>query len=102
MMKKNKTLFCVDGFSMSVQADQGAYCTPRNDIGPYTSVEIGYPSQREPALLDFAENPDDPTETVYGWVPSETVWEVILKHGGVDSGELPVLVLGPQGKDSLT
>ena len=79
---------------MSVQASKRNYSEPRNDTGPYTSVEIGFPSKKEPLLLEFAEDPDNPTGTVYGWVPSEIVWDVILKHGGVSSGDLPVLSMG--------
>ena len=88
------TIICEDGFAMSVQAGQRHYCHPRSDNGPWASVEVGYPTIREPLLLEVAENPDTPTETVYGWVPSEIIWDVILKHGGVASGELPELCMG--------
>ena len=75
---------------MSVQANQGAYCEPRVDNAPrYKAVEIGFPSAREPLLMEWAEMPDTPTETVYGWVPSERVSLVIAKHGGIVEGEVP-------------
>jgi len=38
---------CKNGFSLSVQASQYRYCSPRSDTGPYTHVEIGYPSFEE-------------------------------------------------------
>lgn len=74
---------CVDGFEMSVQAGRTHYCAPRKDVGPYRSAEVGYPSEREELLMPFAEEPDDPTNTVYGYVPVEIIEQVILKHGGV-------------------
>ena len=89
-MKLNKTIKCADGFTMSVQAHNGAYCSPRiNNAEKYTAVEVGFPNREEPLLLKFAEDPDKPTETVYGWVPAKVVATVIAKHGGMIQGELP-------------
>ena len=92
-MKSYKPIVCKDGFTMSVQAGRGHYCEPRDDEGPYRSVEVGYPSKEESLLTEHAEDPGEPTKTVYGWVPSETIWDVILKHGGRVDGELPPLVI---------
>ncbi len=89
MKKKYSPIKCADGFSMSVQGNEGAYCTPKDDQGPYFSVEVGYPSASEPLLLPYAENPSTPTSTIYGWVPSAVVLEVIERHGGWESGEMP-------------
>ena len=93
---------CKDGFSMSVVANTGAYCSPRNDKGPYISVEVGFPSAKDNLLSRFAEDRDEPIETksdgrayintVYGWVPSTTVIEVIENHGGLQSGYLPTMI----------
>lgn len=74
---------CVDGFSMSVQVSKNHYCSPRSDNGPYESVEIGFPSDVEPLILEYAEQPTRPTETVYAYVPVELVNQVIEKHGGL-------------------
>ena len=73
---------CADGFSMSVQADEFTYCSPRDSVGPWHSVEIGFPSERVEKLMEWAEDDDKPTETVYGWVPLEVVAEVVEDHGG--------------------
>ena len=55
MQKKNKIVRCADGFTMSVQANEGAYCTPRLDeAGSYTEVEVGFPSHTESLLLHYA------------------------------------------------
>jgi hypothetical protein len=76
-------LTCQDGFSMSVQASPTHYSTPRDIVDEYTAVEIGYPSQEEELILEWAEDSDNPTGTVYGWVPVEVVEQVILNHGGL-------------------
>ena len=89
-MQLNEEIVCKDGFTMSVQANHGAYCSPRiDDAEKYTAVEVGYPSHPEPLLLEWAENKDRPTNTVYGYVPAHRISLVCVKHGGIISGELP-------------
>jgi len=86
----NKKVTCKDGFTMSVQANEGAYCHPRIDeANKYTAVEVGFPSDRENLLMEWAESPEKPTETVYGYVPATQITLVVAKHGGIVSGELP-------------
>jgi hypothetical protein len=89
-MKFNEEIICKDGFAMSVQANEGAYCSPRIDNAPkYTKVEVGFPSHPEPLLLEWADDEDKPTNTVYGYVPAHRISLVCVKHGGIISGELP-------------
>tara|TARA_B100000242_G_C42907188_1_gene420677 strand:+ start:483 stop:776 length:294 start_codon:yes stop_codon:yes gene_type:complete len=92
-MKKHKQygrVFCKDGFNVSIQAGEGLYCTPRNNKGPYSHLELGMPSHPEELIIGYAEDPDRPTDTVYAYVPSTVVWELIAKHGyAVDGSELP-------------
>ncbi len=101
-MKLNKHVVCADGFKMSVQAHYGAYCSPRpggspwggpaapeSFTGPFYEVEVGYPSAREELLMPHCEDPEKPTDTVYGYVPVQVVRDVIAAHGGMVSGELP-------------
>ena len=89
-MKMNKNVVCKDGFTMSVQAGETQYCHPRETgADKYTEVEIGFPNRPEDLLLEYAENGDRPTETVYAYVPASLVTLVIAKHGGMVSGELP-------------
>lgn len=85
----NQPITCADGFIMSVQANEGAYCYPRNDVGPYTSVEVGFPSAYDFFLQRYAEDPSRPTETVYPNVPVSAIRLCIDAHGGWVSGELP-------------
>ena len=89
-MKKYSVLYCKSGFNMSIQASATTYCTPRDDNGPYTHVEIGFPSAPDDMIIGFAEDHDDPTGTVYGWVPVGIVSALIIKHGGIEEGEHPV------------
>lgn len=78
-------IVCADGFSVSVQAGELLYSRPRDDYGPWTHVEVGYPSER-PEPWDvwsmLADEPDRPTSTVYGNVPLGLVADLIERHGG--------------------
>lgn len=67
---------CADGYSLSVQASEYHYCTPRRNSGPYTHVEVWHCGS--PEILDEYGNGDDP----YAYVPIEIVAELIDNHGG--------------------
>ena len=96
MKKQYKTLVCKSGFTVSVQASKTNYCTPRNDIGPYTEVELGFPSAVEPLITAYAEDPSNLLSTVYGWVPTVVLFELISKHGGIAEGEIPPTNIFPR------
>ena len=99
-VKLNEAVKCADGFTMSVQANQGGYCSPRIDnAARYESVEVGYPSDIEPLLMPYCEDEEDPTGTVYGYVPSHVVTTVIAKHGGMVEGEVPNGVAKLEARD---
>ena len=68
---------CKDGFEMSVQESDIHY-------SGYGSVEVGFPSAKEVLLMPYAEQPEKPMKTVYGWVPVEVVDKVLKKHGGAN------------------
>ena len=75
-----------NGTRMSVQASRSHYCTPRQDGAvEYSAVEIGFPSQRVELLMPYAEDKSRPTDTVYGWVPTSVLAQVIHSAGGVKS-----------------
>ena len=89
-MGKNKKIECADGFTMSVQASKFNYSKPRiDDAKAYTQVEVGFPNAYESILAPFAEDMEDYTGTVYGFVPSQLIVDVCAKHGGIVAGELP-------------
>jgi hypothetical protein len=91
-----------NGGKVSIQASRSHYSTPRKDEGPYTHVEIGFPTRetRIPKLLiRFEENSQNgqgedfnPYESVYPYVPASVVKKLIQMNGGVKSGEVPPLV----------
>ena len=87
--KKYKALICEDGFSVSIQAGERSYCSPRNNVGPYVAVELGFPNEEDGLIIPWAEDAGDLTGTVYGYVPADIVLEMITNHGGIKSGELP-------------
>jgi hypothetical protein len=89
-MKKYKFLYCKSGFGMSIQASETTYCIPRDNTGPYTHVEIGFPNAIDDMITGYADDPDDPTGTVYGYVPAGIVQALIIKHGGIEDGEHPI------------
>jgi hypothetical protein len=33
---------CKDGATLSIQASKSHYCTPRDNKGPYSSIEVGF------------------------------------------------------------
>ena len=50
---------CKDGFTMSVVRNDMAYADENHS-------EIGFPSEEEPWIMPYAEDPERPTRTVYG------------------------------------
>ena len=88
-MKHYERVYCLDGYNVSIQAGEGKYSNPRSERGPYTEVELGFPSMPDPMLDGYAENPQRPTDTVYPYVPASVTRDLIVKHGGAVSGEAP-------------
>ena len=84
-----KKVGCKDGFAVSIQASSRNYCTPDDNSGPYTAVELGFPTASESLIMEYAEDKSNPTETVYGWVPVGVVKALLIKHGGMQKGSLP-------------
>lgn len=82
-MRQVPRITCADGVRLSVQASATHYARPRAYEGPWSHVEIGFPSERIEELIPYAEDPESPTATVYGYVPIEVVEAVILAHGGI-------------------
>lgn len=80
-------------FSVSIQASQHHYCTPRGDFHPsnYTHVELGCPSKKVEVWMEFAEDQANPCDTVYGYVPITLVEMVLDKKGGI-SWPLSILI----------
>jgi len=97
-----KKITCADGFTMSVQASATNYCEPRDNYGPYLSAEVGFPSSYDFYLHEYAEDKDNPEETVYGWVPAHVIRMCIDAHGGVVSGDLPQFTVSAWEGESVS
>ena len=86
-------IVCTDGFTMSVQVGYSLYSTPKKVAKRYSAVEIGYPSDHEPLIEEYAECftfeelDIDFTDTIYPYVPVKIVDKVLKKHGGIDMTE---------------
>jgi hypothetical protein len=73
---------------MSVQASHGHYCSDRDSSATHwSSVEVGFPSEREELLLPYREGflDGEATKMVYPYTPCDVVAQVIAKHGGFKS-----------------
>lgn len=76
-------VICKDGFTVSIQGGtEFHYCSPRMHCCEFESVELGFPSQYDELIEEYAED-DNYTGTVYGYVPIEVVEKLIEKHGGI-------------------
>ena len=82
-----RNLTCRDGFNFSLQAGPSHYSEPKAVANEYEAWEIGFPSASEPLWLEWQEQGNEPTESVYGWVPNDVVNAVIQRHGGIDERE---------------
>ena len=88
-------IVCSDGFEMSVQVGFSLYSTPKKVAKRYTAGEIGFPSEYEPLIEEYAEtfykddgeDVTDYTDTVYPYVPVKIVDKVLKKHGGINMAE---------------
>lgn len=80
-------IHCADGAHLSVQASKTHYCSPRNDLGPWSTVEVGYPNPAPPEswseFFDGDWENEERTQSVYGYVPVDMVVDYINAHGGV-------------------
>jgi len=72
---------CNDGTSLSVQASSCHWCEPREDVGPYSQVEVwcirkGSESVAEVSEFEYSE--EEPS----AYVPIENVVLFIANRGG--------------------
>ena len=79
-------IICNDGESVSIQAGEYVYSTPRkNGQNHYSCIEAGFPSVEPPlSWQEYTEDWENPTKTIYAWMPIEIAQEFIDAHGGKD------------------
>lgn len=83
-----KKIECKDWFKFSVQASYWHYCEPRVTIFNahtffYETMEVWFPTEKEPLIMEYCHDSEDPTQTVYWQVPVEVLNEVVKKHWGI-------------------
>ena len=79
-MRVKPRVICKDGYSVSIQNSKYHHCK-------LDSVELGFPSELEDELSVYAED-ENTTETVFDYVPLETIEKVVAKHGGIKNVKL--------------
>ena len=74
-----------NNLTLSIQASVYHYCLPRKDsLNEYTHYEVGFPSKKEELLMPYIEvEGDNPTETVYPFVPVEVLVNLANNYGGI-------------------
>lgn len=83
-MNPRPAVVCADGFEFFVRAGNIAFCSPQDDNAlAYETCEVRFPSEAEALFLPYIDFEDeDPTDTMYPYVPVEAIDRVIKKHGG--------------------
>lgn len=90
---QTKRIYCVDGAHASIQASETHYCSPQNNIGPYTHVEIWCIDDiGNIPVTQFEYSEDEPS----AYVPIEAVAAFLDDHGGIapwsHKGAFPALL----------
>jgi hypothetical protein len=80
-----------DGTKLSVQCGWAMYSHPRKDyVGRYYAVGVGFPSRVIPEIMEYCDDPEQPTNTIYAYVPVKVLIEVFENAGGIANfNELP-------------
>lgn len=77
MVKKRNHVTLKNGMVLSIQASENHYCSPKNNFGPYTHVEV-----MGNLHAVFEEHHD--CWDVFARVPVDLLEEFIEKNGGID------------------
>ena len=102
--KRGGRIYFNNGSSISIKGGSGYYSQPREDGAVYTQLELGFPSEDmrlHKGFLKFQENPnEDPTQSVFGYVPIKVLNTLERMNGGYRSGQrLPMMWIEIGGKD---
>ena len=81
-------VYCKDGFNISIQVHNGNYCASENGTRTFglnwIEVEWGFPSEPIDGEKYHAEDKEDTTNSVGGWVDIKLIDELCEQHGGID------------------
>jgi hypothetical protein len=80
-----RAMYFKRGGAMSVQASSHHYCSPKNDTGPYTSVEVLVMSPRLKVPKSFGKPSEkfDNGERLWGFLPVSVLNAEIERRGGI-------------------
>ena len=84
MKELSKRYILHDGTILSIQASEMHYCTPRNNIGPYTAAEVHVALGTGPDGWGAYEHGEE--GIYYGYVPTDLIEKFIVDRGGLDLG----------------
>jgi hypothetical protein len=73
-----RAVVCADGFVVSVQASRSHYCVPKDNFGPWTHVEVAFPTSPIEGWGKWRTS-----DSVWAAVPVPNVIGLLLSHGGV-------------------
>ena len=81
-------IYCKDGFNISIQVHNGNYCGSENGTRTFgldwKLVEWGFPSSEIDGEKYNAEDDDDTTNSVGGYVEIGLIDELCEEQGGID------------------
>lgn len=72
-----------DGLRLSVQASEGHYCSPKDRVGPYSSVEVLAMSRHKLPTFGKPSDTFDGGDRLWGWLPVATINAEIERRGGL-------------------
>lgn len=78
-----RPIVCKDGTRLSVQASEGHYCSPKDRVGPYSSVEVCADKYRPGLWKAFGHTNDRYSGGLWGWVSVDKVNAEIARRGGL-------------------
>ncbi len=77
-------VFTKRGRVFSIQASAGHYCSPRDNTGPYSCVEVMVINGSDPAAFIRSNGKRSTNDRIYSWLPVSVVEDVINRiDGGV-------------------
>lgn len=76
-------LVCKDGTHFSIQASDGHYCSPKDRVGPYTSVEVVKLGKPIPTLGAWGKPNERYQGGLWGFLSVVLVNEEIERRGGL-------------------
>ena len=79
----NPSITLNSGMTLSVQASRTHHSEPRNNVGPYSEVELSFSGNTPRYLVPYKN------DTVFSYVPVQLVEKLIADNGGIKEGTLP-------------